>query len=198
MDHQQPPWVDGLTFAEVLARTVERCGDHDALVFPQLGHRRSYTQFAADVDECARALLALGAQPGEHVGIWATNWPQWVIVQFAAAAAGTVLVNINPAYRSHELAYVLTQADITTLFLTHRFKNSDYFDLLHAVCPELASCGPGELRAEACPKLRRVISIKPDKRPGVLTWDEFRSLAAPVPAEQLRNRQAALGPQDVV
>src|SRR5262245_57956706 len=186
MDHQQPPWVDGLTFAEVLARTVERCGDHDALVFPQLGHRRSYTAFAADVDTCARALLALGVQPGEHVGIWVTNWPQWVVVQFAAAAVGTVLVNINPAYRSHELAYVLTQADITTLFLTDRFKNSNYFDLLGAVCPELASSRPGELRADACPKLRRVISIKPEQRPGVLAWNEFCRLAASIAPEQLR------------
>src|SRR5229473_554582 len=118
MDAEERPWVDGRTFAQVLATTAERFGDHDALVFPQLGFRRSYAQFHADVRECARALLALGIQRGEHVGIWATNWPQWVVVQFATAKIGAVLVNINPANRAHESAYVLNQADIAALFLT--------------------------------------------------------------------------------
>src|SRR5262245_38460675 len=107
------PWVDGLTFTDVLARTAERCGGQDALVFPALAYRRSYADFRDEVRTCARALLALGVERGEHLGIWATNWPQWVIVQFAAAHAGAVLVNINPAYRGHELEYVLNQADIT-------------------------------------------------------------------------------------
>ena len=124
MTDAERPWVDGLTFAEVLRRTAERHGDRDALVFPWLGHRRSYAEFRAEVRRAARALMALGIRPGEHVGIWATNWPQWVVVQFAAASIGAVLVNVNPAYRAHELRYVLEQADITTLFLTDRFKSS--------------------------------------------------------------------------
>src|SRR5438876_12041206 len=121
------PWVDGLTFAEVLAKTAERCGDHDALVFPQLSSRCSYAAFQAEVREVARALLALGLHHGDHIGIWATNWPQWVLAQFAAAHLGAVLVNINPAYRAQELAYVLNQADITALLLTDQFKSSQYF-----------------------------------------------------------------------
>src|SRR5262245_28475143 len=120
-------WVDGLTFAQVLARTVERWPDHDALVFPQLGRRRSYRQFQADVYELARALRSLGINRGESIGIWATNLPQWVLTQFAAAHIGAVLVNINPSYRSHELKYVLNQADITALLLTDHFKSSQYF-----------------------------------------------------------------------
>src|SRR5207248_2353262 len=87
------PWVDGLTFAEVLDRTAERHGDRDALVFPWLNYRRSYAEFRADVRRASRALMALGVGRGDHVGIWATNWPQWVVVQFAAAQAGAVLVN---------------------------------------------------------------------------------------------------------
>src|SRR5437773_1088061 len=105
-------WVDGLTFADVLHRTVERYGDRDALVFPQFFCRRTYAEFQADVNEVARALMALGIERGEHVGIWATNCPQWVLAQFATAQMGAVLVNINPAYRAHELKYVLNQADI--------------------------------------------------------------------------------------
>src|SRR5262245_9298405 len=150
----ESPWIDGLTFPRVLARTVERFGDHDALVFPWLSFRRSYREFQEDVREIARSLLALGVQRGEHVGIWATNWPQWVITQFAVAQAGAVLVNINPAYRAHELQYVLNQADITTLFLTDRYKSSNYFELLAEICTELSDCQPGQLRSAACPKLR--------------------------------------------
>jgi fatty-acyl-CoA synthase len=192
------PWVDGLTFAQVLATTVERCGDRDALVFPQLGYRRSYAALQRDVREIARALLGLGVARDEHIGIWATNWPQWVITQFAAASIGAVLVNINPAYRSHELAYVLSQADITTLLLTDRFKNSDFFGILANVCPELAECPPGRLRAAACPKLRQVISIKPEQQPGMLSWDEFRQRAAAVSEEELTRRQAQVKAEDVV
>src|SRR5258707_961501 len=100
-----------------------------------------------------------------------------------------VLVNINPAYRAHELAYVLNQADITTLLLTDQFKTSNYFDILAAVCPELSASLPGELHAAACPRLRHVISIKPAKRPGMIAWDEFRGLAARID-DAVRMRRA--------
>jgi fatty-acyl-CoA synthase len=181
------PWVDGLTFADVLERTAGRWPDHDALVFPQTGDRRRFAGFRAEVRREARALLALGVQPGEHVGIWATNWPQWVLTQFATAHIGAVLVNINPAYRSHELAYVLGQADISTLLLTDRFKGPDYFALL------------AEARGSASlPRLRHVVSIKPEKQPGILGWEEFLARAADVPENDLVRRQAAVRAEDVV
>lgn len=192
------PWVDGLTFAQVLDRTVANFRAHDALVFPRLSYRRTYAEFRADVQETARALLALGIRHGEHVGIWATNWPQWIVTQFASAAVGVVLVNINPAYRAHELQYVLNQADITTLLLTDQFKTSQYFDILADVCPELAQASVGDLRSAACPKLRHVISIKPQKRPGMLNWNEFRQLAASVSEAALAERQARVRAEDVV
>src|SRR5260370_16763886 len=117
------PWVDGLTFAEVLAKTVADHAAADALVFPQLGFRRNYSQFQASVNSCARAIIALGIRPGEHIGIWATNLPQWVIVQFAAACAVAVLLNINPPFRPPSLDYFLNQTYITTLSFTHQFNN---------------------------------------------------------------------------
>jgi fatty-acyl-CoA synthase len=192
------PWVDGLTFADVLRATVARVGGHDAVVFPQLGYRRSYAEFASDVAECARALLAVGVGKGEHVGIWATNWPQWLVTQFAAATVGAVLVNINPAYRAHELAYVLNQADITTLLLTNRFKTSDYLQILANVCPELASYPASALQSTACPKLRRIISIKNESRPGAWSWGEFLRQGERIGESEVLSRQAALGAEDVV
>jgi fatty-acyl-CoA synthase len=105
------PWVEGLTIGEVLATTAARFPDHDALVFPQLGLRRNYRDFLADVDRASRGLMALGISTGDHVAVWATNVPEWVVLQFASARIGAVLVKINTAYRRFELSYVLKQSD---------------------------------------------------------------------------------------
>ncbi len=182
------PWVDGLTIARVLERTASRCSDQDALVFPQLSYRLRYGEFVREVRQAARALLALGVAPGEHIGIWATNQPPWVIVQFAAAAIGAVLVNINPAYRAHELRYVLEQADITTLFLTDRFKTSDYFAILDAVLPDL--------RAAAQPTLRHIVSTTRAIRTDIPNWEAFLDLGATVPDAVFEARQASVRPTD--
>ncbi|HEX5269471.1 MAG TPA: AMP-binding protein [Gemmataceae bacterium] len=198
MNDAERPWVDGLTFAEVLTRTAERHDDRDALVFPWLNYRRSYAEFRADIRQAARALMALGVGRGDNVGIWATNWPQWVVLQFAAAHVGAVLVNVNPAYRAHELRYVLQQADITALFLTDRYKSSDYFELVTQVCPELGKCPPGGLGSADCPRLRHVVSIREAKRPGMLAWGEFLARADAVTDADLDRRAAELGPHDVV
>src|SRR4051794_4184337 len=129
------PWVDGLTIGQVLATTASRYGDREALVFPQLGRRWTWGEFSADVDAAARGLLALGVKTGEHVALWATNVPEWVLLQFATARIGAVLVNINPAYRPFELQYVLKQSDSVALFLVDQFKTSNYFTMLAEVCP---------------------------------------------------------------
>jgi fatty-acyl-CoA synthase len=121
-----------------------------------------------------------------------------VLVQFAAAQVGAVLVNINPAYRAHELEYVLNQADITTLFLTDRFKSTDYFDILLAVCPETATCPADAVRAAKCPRLRRIISIKQEQRGGMLAWDDFRALSSGMSDAQLDRRAAEVQANDVV
>jgi fatty-acyl-CoA synthase len=192
------PWVDGLTISGMLHKTKVRYGDRDAIVFPQLDYRCSYAEFHAETRRVATALIGIGVQPGEQVGVWATNWPEWVLLQFASASIGAVLVNINPAYRSQELQYVLHQADITTLFLTDCFKGSEYFALLAEVCPELASCPPGELRSANCPLLRRVVSIKESKAPGLWNWQEFLSQADAVDDAELDRREAKVQPDDVV
>src|SRR5437660_3197898 len=141
------PWVDGLTFHQVLSRTAEQFGDHDALIFPQLGYAWNYEDFQLLVEEVALALMGLGIERGEHVGLWAANCPEWVVLQFATARIGAVLVNINPAYRANELAYVLKQADITALFMADTFKNANFLDIIAEVSPELAASRRGNLQS---------------------------------------------------
>lgn len=186
-----------LTFGQVLDRTVKRHGDRPALVFPQLSYRRSYVDFQQEVHRAAHGLLALGIEPGEHVGLWATNWPQWVVLQFAVAKIGAVLVNVNPAYRAQELKYVLNQADITTLFLTEQIKSTDCFAIVEAICPEIKD-GKPELRSASCPRLRHLVNLQSTKHGCAITWDDLCEQGGSISEEALFARQSAVVPEDVV
>lgn len=198
MPDTQTPWVDGLTIGVVLRRTASCVPAHDALVFPESGLRMNYEQFYAEVRRTAKALLALGIKPGEHVGIWATNLPQWVLLQYAAASAGIVLVTINPAYRPFELSYTIAQSDIVALFLTDRFKTSDYYAIFAEVCPEIVSAKDGALKTEAFPKLRHAVAIKDNAPAGFLSWQNMLKKADAVSDETLDGIAAKLNASDVI
>ncbi len=179
----QTPWVDGKTFGEVLRQTASRFGDSDAVVFPKLGLRWSYAEFERRVRATAKSLLALRAGKGDHVGVWATNWPEWVLLQFGSGLIGAVLVNVNPAYRTHEFAYILKQADIKLLFITDTHKTSDYEAMTAELLPSVRG-GPAGRRVTSAefPKLSHVVSIKSATGlAGVLGWREFIAQGARVP-----------------
>ena len=192
------PWVDGLTIGQTLDETSRRYATREAMVFPQLGRRWTWQQFAADVEAAARGLLALGIQPGEHVAIWATNVPQWVLLQFATAKIGAVLVTINPAYRPFELEYVLNQSDAVALFLVDQFKSSNYFTMLREVCPEIDAASEGTVRSPKFTKLRKVVAIKGDVPAGLLTWSEMISRGEKIPAADVAAIGATLKPADAI
>ena len=192
------PWVDGLTFGEMLAIRAAESADQEAFVFSQPSVRWTYQRFNAEVQRAARALMALEVQPGAHIGVWATNWPQWLIMQFAAALVGAPLVNVNPAYRAAELEYVLNNADITTLILLEQFKSSDYFAILESICPEIPECDGMHLNSARCPKLKRVISIPETTRPGYLSWDGFMQRSNRVSLGELEGRRKARKCDEIV
>jgi fatty-acyl-CoA synthase len=177
------PWVEGKTIGDVLMATIAAHGANDALVFPQLNLRYSYRELGERVEDAARGLLALGIRPGDHVAVWATNIPEWVILQFATARIGAVLVTINPAYRAHELKYVLAQCDAVALFSVDRFKSSDYFGMLREVCPELATAEPGRLDAAEFPKLQWVVTMRGSRLDGAIPWDEMCRRGQSIDAE---------------
>ncbi|WP_067449963.1 AMP-binding protein [Actinomadura macra] len=128
----------GDTIGANLDRTVASFADRDALVDRTTGRRWSYDQFAADVDAVALGLHGLGVGKGDRVGIWAPNCAEWMLVQYATARLGAILVNINPAYRVHELRFVLNQAGVRTLVAAPAFKTSDYRAMIEEVRPD---CG---------------------------------------------------------
>jgi fatty-acyl-CoA synthase len=192
------PWVDGLTLGQVLRKTAGRYPQQDALVFCDPPTRLTWAEFDAAVDRAARSLLALGFVPGDHFGIWATNVPEWVILQFATARIGVVLVNINPAYRTGELKYAIHQSEIRGLALVDTFKSSNYLDMLNEVCPELASAGFGELRSENFPKLQWVVSLRGNSPPGALTWAELLARSNDVSQGKLEEVASRISPNDAV
>ncbi|GGS68162.1 AMP-binding protein [Streptomyces cinerochromogenes] len=130
----------GDTIGASLDRAVAAWPEREALVDVPSGRRWTYAEFGAAVDELARALVASGVAKGDRVGIWAVNCPEWVLVQYATARIGAIMVNINPAYRTHEVEYVLGQAGVCLLFASLRHRTSDYRAMAEEVrgrCPEL-------------------------------------------------------------
>ena len=198
MDAQPAPWVDGLTIGQALRETARRFGDRAALCFPQAAFRCSYGQFDAMVDGVARGLMAMGFDCGDHFGVWSTNWPEWVLLQFAAARAGVVLVKINPSYQLPEARYALAQSEIRGLALIEGFKASDYFGILAEVCPELAGSAPGELQSAALPHLRWVVAMRGEAAPGMLDWEGLIRLGQSTSPEALAGREARLRPDDPI
>jgi fatty-acyl-CoA synthase len=130
----------GETIGENLRRSVDQHGDAEALVVPHQHYRATYRQLWEQVSLAARGLLARGVTKGDRVGIWSPNRFEWVVVQFATARIGAILVNINPAYRVTELEYALRQSGVSFLILARAFRQTDYVGMLaavHAMCPEL-------------------------------------------------------------
>ena len=127
----------GETIGENLDRTIERFGDREALVSVHQGVRFTYGELGQTVDRLARALLASGVKPGDRLGMWSPNCAEWVLVQYATAKAGVVLVNINPAYRTSELSFALRQSGCQTLVAARAFKSSDYAAMVDEVRPDL-------------------------------------------------------------
>jgi fatty-acyl-CoA synthase len=169
----------GETIGENLDRTVARFPDHDAVISVHQGVRQTYAEFHAAVEEIARGLLALGIEPGERVGIWSPNNAEWVTLQYATAKVGAILVNINPAYRTSELAYALAQSGVSTLVLAPRFRQADYLAMLDQVAGQV-------------PTLQRRVVLGPEAPPGALRWDDLREAAAGASVDQLREREALL------
>ena len=199
------------TIGDILDIQTQRFAEREALVHAATGDRFNYREFHAEVERVARGLLSIGIAKGQHVGIWATNYTEWVLAQFATAKIGAVLVTVNPAYRTSELAYVLEQAQIGALILIGRFRapvltgrTSDYAGMVNEVVPELAAASPGELNSTRFPHLRHVIFIPPHDDastpapPGMWRWDDLLTLAEQTSPDDLRNSQAQCDPDDVV
>ncbi|MDR3310095.1 MAG: AMP-binding protein [Oscillospiraceae bacterium] len=204
-----------LTFSQLLDSVCERFPNQTAFDYstapdvkasfrehwgmtPELdGYTRTYPEFRADVDECARALIALGVRPGTKVAVWLTNVPQWYVAFWASVKIGAVLVTVNTAYKIREAEYLLRQADVHTLIMIDGYKDSDYAAIVSELCPELSHTPPHEpLRSTRLPFLRNVVNIS-TARAGCLTWNGFRAYASRVPQSEVERFASGVRPDDV-
>ncbi|MBY8878410.1 AMP-binding protein [Actinacidiphila acidipaludis] len=163
----------GETIGRNLDRAIAAHPDRDALVDVPSGRRWTYAGFGAAVAELARGLAASGVRKGDRVGIWALNCPEWVMVQYATARLGAIMVNINPAYRTHELEFVLNQAGVRLLIASTEYRTSDYRAMA------------AEVRVR-CPRLRQVVHI------GDPAWDELVAAGGSLDAGYLAAAEAGL------
>jgi fatty-acyl-CoA synthase len=167
------------TIGADLERTVRAHPDREALVEVASGRRWTWAELDRDVDALARGLVGAGLQVGDRLGIWAPNCAEWTLVQYATAKVGVVLVNVNPAYRTHELSYAVNQSGLRMLVAASSFKTSDYRAMVE------------EVRGQ-CPTLERVTYLDTDD------WADLLAEGSDVPDEAVAQRMAELSPDDPI
>jgi fatty-acyl-CoA synthase len=166
-----------LTIGGLLDQQAAKFADHEALVYryPEIGLtlRLTHLQYQAEANRLAKGLMATGVAPGDHIAMWATNVPEWALMQMAAAKIGAVLVTVNTNYRASELEYVLRQGDVATLVMIGRYRDNNFLDAVYNIAPELRELGDPsveELRSANLPALKRVVFVDAESQPGLLPF----------------------------
>ena len=186
------------TLGQLLDQTIARCGENDAVVYADRDFRLSWFQFGEEVDKLARGLMTLGVKHGEKIALWATNVPHWVVLMFAAAKIGAVLLPLNTNYKSKEMDFALKQSDTENLFIIAGYRDCDYVKVINELVPELKTQPRGELKSATYPHLKRVFFLGEEKQRGMYTLDEVKALADETPFADYFARQAQCKADDVV
>ena len=151
------------TLGDYLEQWAITTPEHEFIVYPDCNLRFSYKQFNERVDAMAKGLVALGVTTGTHVGIWATNVPDWFTFLFATAKIGAVMVTVNTSYKQHELEFVVKHADIHTLCITEGVFDGNYVDMTYEMLPELKTQPRGEIQSDRFPFLKNVVFVGQEK-----------------------------------
>uniref|UniRef100_A0A8C3Q2A3 Medium-chain acyl-CoA ligase ACSF2, mitochondrial n=1 Tax=Chrysolophus pictus TaxID=9089 RepID=A0A8C3Q2A3_CHRPC len=179
------------TVGQCLDETAERFPHRDAFVFHRDGVRKTFAQFKGEVDQAAAGLLALGLKKGDRLGMWGPNKYEWVLMQFATAQAGIILVSVNPAYQASELEFVIRKVGCKALVFPAHFKSQKYYDILKQSCPEVENSSPGGIKSKRLPDLSTVIMLD-SKLPGTFHMDEVMQAGDSSHMKQLRALQQTL------
>jgi fatty-acyl-CoA synthase len=186
------------TVGGLLEETARKYPDRDALIYSDRDLKYSYRELNSRVDRLAKGMLALGIGKGDHVGIWATNVPDWLIVFYATARIGAVLLTVNTSYRPSELDYVMQQSDMKILFLIDGYRETDYVQALYDLVPELKTAPKNCLSSARFPFLKQVVYIGPRKHRGMYNLTEIMDLADSVADEVLEKVKNSIDPHDTV
>ncbi|WP_347839531.1 AMP-binding protein [uncultured Draconibacterium sp.] len=186
------------TLGNILEKWAFETPDKDFIVYPDRNLRFSYKQFNERVDRLAKGLLFIGIKPGDKVGVWAKNVPDWTTLMFATAKIGAILVTVNTNYKLAELEYLLQNADINTLFIVDGYRDSDYVKMMFELVPELKTQARGKLKAEKFPELKNVGFIGQQKHRGMYNTDELMLLGSHIDDLELESVKETLNCHDVV
>lgn len=186
------------TVGGLLDEVAQKYPERDALVYSDRDLKYSYHELNARVDKLAKGMLALGIGKGDHVGIWATNVPDWLTVFYATARIGAVFVTVNTSYKPAELEYVMAQSDMKALFLIDGYRDTDYVQAVYDLIPELKTMPRGSLNSARFPFLKSVIYIGPHQHHGMYGFAEVLELSSQASDDELARVKASLDPHDVV
>jgi len=179
---------------------AERFPDNDCVICNDLPFRMTYAEFLNETNRIAKGLIALGVKKNDHVAMWATNRPEWLLTLFASAKIGAVLVTVNTNYKIYEAEYLLKQSDAHTLVMSSGFKDADYNEIINGLIPELAGRRPGTCgwKSQKLPALRNIIHIDNPDMNGIINWKSLYELGGNVSDETLASMEKQNGPHDVV
>ena len=192
------PVTRNYTLGQLLDQTIARCGENDAVVYADRDFRLTWYEFGEEVDRLARGLMALGVKRGEKVALWATNVPHWVVLMFATAKIGAILLPLNINYKSEEIDFALKQSDAENLFVIDGFRDCNYIEVLNKLIPELKTSERGQLKSTKYPHLKRIMYLGGAKHRGMYSLNEVLSLAVETPWEDYLKRQGECDVHDVV
>ncbi|PRS47982.1 AMP-binding protein [Bacillus sp. MZGC1] len=186
------------TIGSLLKEKKEQHPAHEAIVYPERSLRYSYEAFFREVKETGKGLMALGVQKGDHIAIMAPNVPEWLMLQFACASIGAVLVTVNTNFQSQELAYLLKHSDSSMLFIVDGFKETSYVRMLENLIPELQTAHQDEITSSSFPYLKSVVYIGEHTPKGMRSWDSIQAAAKRMEDDAWEKRMDELAPDDVI
>ena len=186
-----------ITVGDMLNNIAKKYPTKLAVKYIEVNYSRTYYEFNKEVDKFAKGLLGMGIQKGDHVAIWATNYPEWLILFFATARIGAVLVTVNTNYKEAELEYMLSNSDSKALFICDGIKDIDCEKIIYSVCPELKTSKPGELHNERLPFLRYVVSLD-NWYDGMYNWSQIPYFGVLISNEEYNAVKHSVDPDEVV
>ena len=196
MDNKQDKLMN-ITVGDMLNNIAKKYPTKLAVKYIEVNYTRTYYEFNKEVDKYAKGLLGMGIQKGDHVAIWATNYPEWLILFFATARIGAVLVTVNTNYKEAELEYLLSNSDSKALFICDGIKDIDCEKIIYQVCPELKTSKPGELHNERLPFLRYVVSLD-NWYDGMYNWSQIPYFGVLISNEEYNAVKHSVEPDEVV
>lgn len=187
-----------ITVGDMLEKTAKEYPDAQAFKYIDRDYYRSWSDFNKEVDIVAKGFIAIGVKKGDHVAMWATNIPEWILTLFACAKIGAILVTVNTNYKAFELEYLLRQSDTKVLVMSRGTKHSDYVKIINDLCPSLKDSQPNNLSFESLPFLKSIILADDEPQAGMMSFNELFDRANEISDAKLSRIKAEQDCHDVI